>query len=55
MTWLQVLLEWLRHRARTESRDVVMTGAEEHAGARSLGIEYAVVMLGEHASEAKAA
>lgn len=55
MTWLQVLLEWQRDWARTETYDAVLAVAKEHGGAYGLGIGYAKVMLGEHASEARAA
>jgi hypothetical protein len=55
VTWLQVLLEWQRDWARTETYDGVMEVAREHGGAYGLGIGYAKAMLGEHASEAKAA
>ena len=55
MTWLQVLLEWQRDWARTETYDAVMQVAREHGGAYGLGIGYAKAMLGQHASEAKAA
>lgn len=54
MTWLQVLLEWQRDWARTETYDAVMEVAKEHGGAYGLGIGYAKVMLGQHASEARA-
>lgn len=52
MTWLQVLLEWQRDWARQETYDAVLAVAKEHGGAYGLGIGYAKVMLGEHASEA---
>lgn len=55
MTWLQVLLEWQRDWARTETYDAVLEIARAHGGAYGLGIDYAKAMLGEHASEAKAA
>ncbi len=55
MTWLQVLLEWQRDWARQETYDAVMEVAKEHGGAYGLGIGYAKVMLGEHASEARIA
>jgi nicotinamidase-related amidase len=51
MTWLQVLLEWQRDWARTESYEAVMAVAKEHAGGYGLGINYAKSMLGEHAGE----
>ncbi len=55
MTWLQVLLEWQRDWARQETYDAVLAVAKEHGGAYGLGIGYAKVMLGEHASEAQVA
>ena len=55
MTWLQVLLEWQRDWARTDTYDAVMAVAKEHGGAYGIGIDYAQAMLGPHASEAKAA
>jgi len=55
MTWLQVLLEWQRDWARTETYDAVIEVAKNHGGAYGLGIGYAKAMLGQHASEAKAA
>lgn len=51
MTWLQVLLEWQRDWARTETYDAVMAVAKEHGGAYGLGIGYAKVMFGGHEAE----
>ncbi len=56
MTWLQVLLEWQRDWARTQTYDAVVAVAREHGGAYGLGIGYAKVMFGSHeGEEAKAA
>jgi nicotinamidase-related amidase len=56
MTWLQVLLEWQRDWARTETYEAVTSVAKEHGGAYGLGIGYAGVMFGAHeAGEQKAA
>jgi len=54
MTWLQVLLEWQRDWARTDTYDAVMDIAKAHAGAYGIGIVYAKSILGEHASESGA-
>jgi nicotinamidase-related amidase len=51
MTWLQVLLEWQRDWARTETYDAVIGVAKEHGGAYGLGIGYAKVMFGAHEAE----
>jgi len=48
MTWLQVLLEWQRDWARTETYDAVMAIGKEHGGAYGIGIGYAKVMFGAH-------
>jgi nicotinamidase-related amidase len=53
VTWLQVLLEFQRDWARTETYEAVTGIAKEHAGAYGIGIRYAKAMLGEHATEAK--
>lgn len=50
VTWLQVMLEWQRDWARTETYDAVTGIAKEHGGAYGLGIGYAKEMFG--ASEA---
>jgi nicotinamidase-related amidase len=56
MTWLQVLLEWQRDWARTQTYNAVMEVAREHGGAYGLGIGYAKAMFGAHeGEEAKAA
>jgi len=55
MTWLQVLLEWQRDWARTETYNAVLEIAREHGGAYGLGIDYAYAMLGHHEGEARAA
>ncbi len=54
-TWLQVLLEWQRDWARTETYDAVMEVAKEHGGAYGLGIGYAKVMFGGHEGEERKA
>lgn len=51
VTWLQVLLEWQRDWARTETYDAVLSVAKEHGGAYGLGIGYARVMFGGHEAE----
>ncbi|MFZ2446312.1 MAG: hydrolase [Syntrophobacteraceae bacterium] len=55
MTWLQVLLEWQRDWARTETYDAVMGVAREHGGAYGLGINYAKAMFGAHEGEERKA
>lgn len=46
VTWLQVMLEWQRDWARTETYDAVTAIAKEHGGAYGLGIGYAKEMFG---------
>jgi nicotinamidase-related amidase len=46
VTWLQVMLEWQRDWARTETYDAVTSIAKEHGGAYGLGIGYAKEMFG---------
>jgi len=46
VTWLQVMLEWQRDWARTETYDAVTGIAKEHGGAYGLGIGYAKEMFG---------
>jgi nicotinamidase-related amidase len=42
MTWQQVMLEWQRDWARTETYDAVTSIVKEHSGAYGMGIDYAV-------------
>jgi nicotinamidase-related amidase len=46
VTWLQVMLEWQRDWARTQTYDAVTGIAKEHGGAYGLGIGYAKEMFG---------
>lgn len=46
VTWLQVMLEWQRDWARTETYGAVTAIAKEHGGAYGLGIGYAKEMFG---------
>ncbi len=55
MTWLQVLLEWQRDWARTQTYDAVLRIVREHGGAYGLGVGYAKSMFGAHEGEAKKA
>ena len=55
MTWLQVLLEWQRDWARTETYEAVMDVAKQHGGAYGLGIDYAKSMFGAHDGEERKA
>lgn len=55
VTWLQVLLEWQRDWARTETYDAVTTIAKEHAGAYGEGIRYAKIMFGGTEADPKRA
>ncbi len=55
MTWIQVLLEWQRDWARTNTYEAVMNVAKEHGGAYGIGIGYAKVMFGAHEGEEKKA
>ncbi len=55
VTWLQVLLEWQRDWARTETYDAVLEVAKEHGGVYGLGIGYAKVMFGGHEAEERKA
>jgi nicotinamidase-related amidase len=51
MTWLQVLLEWQRDWARTETYGAVIEVVKNHAGAYGAGAFYASTMLGAHATD----
>jgi nicotinamidase-related amidase len=54
MTTLQVMFEWQRDWARTETYDGCMEILKAHS-AYGIGVRYAKMILGEEASEAKAA
>lgn len=51
VTWQQVMLEWQRDWARTETYDAVTAVIKQHSGAYGIGVLYAKSMLGEHATE----
>lgn len=46
VTWQQVMLEWQRDWARTETYEAVTGIARQHSGAYGVGIEYAYSMFG---------
>lgn len=48
VTWLQVLCEFQRDWARTETYQPVLNIAIEHGGAYGVGIQYAQAMFGAH-------
>jgi nicotinamidase-related amidase len=48
LTWLQVLLEFQRDWARTDTYNEVMKIVIEHAGAYGVGVQYAQGLLGGH-------
>jgi nicotinamidase-related amidase len=45
VTWIQVMLEWQRDWALTETYDAVMEIVKTHAGAYGAGVEYAYTMV----------
>ena len=45
VTWIQVMLEWQRNWAFTETYNAVMTVVKEHGGAYGMGVEYAYTMV----------
>lgn len=45
MTWLQILLEWQRDWANTDTYAGVMAITQEHAGAYGMGADYAATMV----------
>jgi nicotinamidase-related amidase len=45
VTWQQVLLEFQRDWARTDTYDGVMSIVKEHSGAYGMGVEYAYTMV----------
>lgn len=47
VTWQQVLLEWQRDWARSETYDAVSSIIKEHSGAYGMGIDYAYTMVHE--------
>ncbi|MEU8674499.1 hydrolase [Streptomyces sp. NPDC048560] len=50
VTWVQVLLEFQRDWARTDTYVPVTDVVKEHAGAYGLGVVYAQAVLGAHAA-----
>ncbi|MBZ3904621.1 MULTISPECIES: hydrolase [Streptomyces] len=50
VTWVQVLLEFQRDWARTETYGPTIEVVKEHGGAYGLGIVYAQAVIGEHAA-----
>jgi nicotinamidase-related amidase len=44
-TWIQVMLEWQRDWASTETYPAVMDIVKNHAGAYGMGVEYAYTMV----------
>lgn len=52
VSWMQILLEWQRDWARTETYAPVTKIVKEHGGAYGIGVSYAKSIIGEHASEA---
>jgi nicotinamidase-related amidase len=45
VTWIQVMLEWQRDWAFSETYDAVMDIVKTHAGAYGMGVEYAYTMV----------
>lgn len=45
VTWQQVMLEWQRDWARSETYDAVMSIVKEHSGAYGMGVDYASTMV----------
>jgi nicotinamidase-related amidase len=45
VTWIQVMLEWQRDWAQTETYDAVMDIVKTHAGAYGAGVEYVYTMV----------
>jgi nicotinamidase-related amidase len=45
VTWIQVMLEWQRDWAWTETYPAVMDIVKKHAGAYGMGVEYAYTMV----------
>ena len=45
VTWIQVMLEWQREWAWTETYPAVMDIVKSHAGAYGMGVEYAYTMV----------
>jgi nicotinamidase-related amidase len=53
LTWLQLLLEWQRDWAKTETYTGVTDIVREHSGAYGMGIDYAVTMVAKQKSRTK--
>lgn len=45
VTWIQVMLEWQRDWAQTETYNAVMDVVKHHGGAYGMGVEYAHTMV----------
>src|SRR5271168_159278 len=45
VTWIQVMLEWQRDWAQTETYNAVMDVVKNHGGAYGMGVEYAYTMV----------
>jgi nicotinamidase-related amidase len=45
VTWIQVMLEWQRDWAQTETYAAVMDVVKNHGGAYGVGVEYALTMV----------
>jgi nicotinamidase-related amidase len=45
VTWIQVMLEWQRDWAQTETYNAVMDIVKTHGGAYGMGVEYAYTMV----------
>lgn len=45
VTWIQVMLEWQRDWAQTETYNAVMDVVKNHGGAYGVGVEYAYTMV----------
>lgn len=45
VTWQQVLLEWQRDWARTDTYDAVVALLKEHSGAYGMGLDYAATLV----------
>ena len=45
VTWIQVMLEWQRDWAQTETYNAVMDVVKHHGGAYGMGVEYAYTMV----------
>jgi nicotinamidase-related amidase len=45
VSWVQVMLEWQRDWAQTETYSAVMDIVKHHCGAYGMGVEYAYTMI----------